>query len=350
MSNITIFLDGQKVEARPGMSVLEAALAAGIYIPNLCADPDLRPFGACRACVVEIEGMRGLPASCSVTAASGMVIRTDTPLVEKTRRTVLELLLADHPEECLSCPKNNRCSLQTAAAYVGVREHRFPRTMREIPIDDSNPFFTYNMNKCILCGKCVRACDELQGLANVTFMNRGFATKVGFFMDRRVLDSPCESCGQCEAKCPVGAISVKGYQHPTRKIRTVCSYCGVGCGLLLHVRGTKVVGAEGDRESPVSHGSLCVKGRFGHDYVNHADRLSSPLIRKDGELVETGWEEALELVSSRLAEYAWRPEGSTSASFAGLSSAKCTNEENYLFQKFARAVMGTNSVDHCARV
>ncbi len=347
------------------MTVLQAALAAGIYIPNLCADPDLRPFGACRLCIVEVDGIRGLPASCTVPVSDGMVVRTETPIVETTRRTLVELLLADHPDNCLSCSKNNRCSLQTAAAFVGVRDAHFPQTIRDIPVDDSNPFFTYDMRKCILCGKCVRVCDEVQGLGAINFINRGYATKIGTYMNQPIIDSLCESCGQCEAKCPVGAITVKNYQQPTRKVKTVCSYCGVGCGLLLHVRGSKVIGAEGDRENPVNRGSLCVKGRFGTDFVNHGDRLTRPLVRKDGQLVETSWEEALEVVASKLAQYA-RPAdlaaaepvggiprasgGSNGVPFAALASAKCTNEENYLFQKFARGVMGTNSVDHCARV
>ncbi len=349
MSNINLTIDGHQIEARPGMTVLEAALEAGIYIPNLCADPDLRAYGACRACIVEIDGMRGLPASCTVRVAEGMKVRTETPLVDMTRRTVVELLLSDHPDDCLTCPKNQRCSLQKVAAYVGVRDHRFAKTTRDLPVDSSNPFFTYDMNKCILCGKCVRVCDEVQGLGAISFVNRGYATKVGTFMDRPIVDSVCESCGQCEAKCPVGAITVKNYQEPTRRVKTVCSYCGVGCGLLLQVRGSKVVGAEGDHESPVSHGSLCVKGRFGTDFINHSERLTKPLVRKDGQLVESTWEEALEIVSSRLAGYA-QPGGDGSAPFATLASAKCTNEENYLLQKFTRAVMGTNNIDHCARV
>ncbi|MHB1162430.1 MAG: 2Fe-2S iron-sulfur cluster-binding protein, partial [Chloroflexota bacterium] len=174
MSTINLTIDGHEIEARPGMTVLEAALAAGIYIPNLCADPDLQPFGACRLCIVEIDGIRGLPASCIVPARDGMVVRSDTPLVETTRRTLVELLLADHPDSCLTCSKNQRCSLQTVAAYVGAREGRYPRTTRVLPVDDSNPFFTYDMNRCILCGKCVRVCDELQGLGAITFTNRGY--------------------------------------------------------------------------------------------------------------------------------------------------------------------------------
>ena len=349
MSTISFSIDGHKIESRPGVTVLEAALEAGIYIPNLCADPDLRPFGACRLCIVEIEGMRGLPASCTVTVADGMKVRTDTPLVEATRRTEVELLLADHPDDCLSCPKNTRCELQRVAAYVGARADRFPKTTRGLPVDDSNPFLRYDMNKCVLCGKCVRVCDEVQGLGAISFVNRGYSTRIGTFMGQPMIDSLCESCGQCEAKCPVGAITVKSYRQPTRKVKTVCGYCGVGCGLLLQVRGSKVIGAEGDRESPVSHGSLCVKGRFGTEFIHHRDRLTRPLVKKEGRLVESSWEEALEVVASRLAEYA-RPGGAGESPFATLASAKCTNEENYLLQKFTRAVMGTNSIDHCARL
>jgi formate dehydrogenase (NADP+) alpha subunit len=342
-------VDGRDVRAKPGATVLEAALAAGIYIPNLCADPDLQPFGACRLCIVEIDGIRGLPASCTVKASQGMVVRSETPLVERTRRSIVELLLADHPANCLTCGKNGRCSLQTVAAYTGVRPNRFPETTRSLPVDDSNPFFTYDPNKCILCGKCVRVCDEVQGLGGVTWVNRGYATRVGTFLNKPLAESICESCGQCEAKCPVGAITTKAYRQPTRTVKTVCPYCGVGCGVVLQVRGSRVVGAEGDYESPVSHGSLCVKGRFGMDFIHHPDRLSKPLVRKDGRLEETSWDKALDLVATRLAGYA-RAGGEGGSPFAALASAKCTNEENYLFQKFARAVMGSNSIDHCARV
>lgn len=349
MSTVSIKVDGQKITARQGMTVLEAALGAGIYIPNLCADPDLRAYGACRLCVVEIDGMRGLPACCTVPVAEGMAVRTETPLVQMTRRAIVELLLADHPDNCINCVKNNRCALQRVAAYVGVRENRYPKTARVLPVDDSSPFFTYDPNKCVLCGKCVRVCDEIQGLGNITWVNRGYATRVGTFMDRPIAQSLCESCGQCESKCPVGALTAKGYQQPTRKVETVCPYCGVGCGLLLHVRGSRVVGAEGNRASPVNHGSLCVKGRFGMDFVNHPERLSRPLVRRNGHLVETDWEDALETLSSRLAEYA-TPGGEGGSPFAALASAKCTNEANYILQKFVRAVMGSNSIDHCARV
>ena len=349
MSAVNITIDGYEVKAWPGATVLEAALAAGIYIPNLCADRDLEPFGACRLCVVEIDGMRGLPASCSVKVSDGMAVRTDTTLVERTRRTLVELLLADHPADCLTCSKNSRCSLQTVAAYVGVRGNRYPVTTRTLPLDESNPFFTYDPNKCILCGRCVRVCDEIQGVGAVTWINRGYATKVGTFMDRPIRESTCESCGQCEAKCPVGAITARGYQQPTRRVRTICPYCGAGCGMVLDVRGTRVVGAEGDPESPVSGGSLCVKGRFGIDYIHSPERLSSPLVKRHGEFTKATWDEALDLVSSRLAAYAC-PGGEGGSQFAALASAKCTNEENYLFQKFTRAVMGTNSIDHCARV
>lgn len=349
MSTVNITIDGYRVEARPGATVLEAALSAGIYIPNLCDDPDLEPFGACRLCIAEIEGMRGLPASCTVKVLDGMVVRTDTPLVERTRRTLVELLLADHPADCLACPKNNRCSLQAVAAYVGVRANRYPVTARRLPIDETSPFFAYDPNKCILCGRCVRVCDEIQGLGALTWVNRGYATRVGTFMEKPIRESICESCGQCEAKCPVGALAAKGYQQPTRRVRTVCPYCGVGCGLILDVRGSRVVGAEGDRASPVSGGSLCVKGRFGMGFIHSPDRLSSPLMKRHGEFVEATWDEALDLVSTQLAAYA-RREGDVEAPFAALASAKCTNEENYLFQKFTRAVMGTNDIDHCARV
>ena len=267
MSTVELKVDGQKISARQGMTVLEAALAAGVYIPNLCADPDLRAFGACRLCVVEIDGIRGLPASCTVPVSEGMVVRTETPLVQMTRRAIVELLLADHPENCINCAKNNRCALQTVAAFVGVRENRYPKTTRKLPVDDSSPFFTYDPNKCVLCSKCVRVCDEIQGLGNLTWVNRGYATRVGTFLERPIAQSMCESCGQCEAKCPVGAITAKGYQQPNRKVKTICPYCGVGCTLELHVQDNRIVKVTSPFDADVTRGNLCIKGRFATTYV-----------------------------------------------------------------------------------
>ena len=344
METITLNIDGVEVKAKRGATVLEAAQEAGIYIPTLCWDADLEPYGACRLCVVEIEGMRGLPTACTTPATDGMVVHTETTQVDRVRRTTVELLIADHPTDCLTCPKNQRCDLQKIAAYLGIEELRFRKTTRELPIDKSNPFFDRDMNMCILCGKCVRTCDEILGIGAITFAFRGYASEIAAFGDKPILESNCVSCGECVVRCPVGALSPKKVIQPTREVKTICPYCGVGCGIYLGLRGGEVVSVEGDRENLSNKGKLCVKGRFSiADFVNHAERLTTPLIRKNGELTEASWDEALDLVASKLARY-------KDEKFAAISSAKGTNEENYLIQKFARAVMGTNNIDHCARL
>jgi len=343
LDKIKLTINGQVVEARKGMMVLEAAEAAGIYIPTLCSDPDLEPYAACRLCVVEIEGRRGLVTACTMPAADGMVVHTETPAVNKVRQTTVELLIADHPSDCLTCPKNQQCDLQKVAAYLGITQQRFRKTTRLLPVDTSNPFFDRDPNYCILCGKCVRICEEVLGVGAITLAFRGYASKVATFDDGPLLDSNCVSCGECVAHCPVGALAVKDAKPPTREVATTCPYCGVGCGIYLGIRNEQVIGVRGNREG-VNKGSLCVKGRFGiAEFVHHPERLTTPLIRRNGELTEASWDEALDLVASKLAQYS--PD-----EVAVVSSAKCTNEENYVIQKLARVVLGTNNVDHCARL
>ena len=348
---IQLTIDGRSVEITRGATILDAAEAAGVYIPTLCADEDLRPFGACRLCLVEVEGDRRpvLPA-CSTPAANDMVVTTSSPLIDKLRRNIVELMLSDHPDDCLTCPQNNRCELQKVAAYVGVREIRFTGDKRHYTIDDSNPFFERDLERCILCGKCVRVCDEVQGRSAIHFAYRGLETKIATVLDLPLQQSVCESCGQCVAKCPTGALRSKISLQvglPTGETKTVCSYCGVGCGLMLQTRDNRIIGVEGDHDNPANWGRLCVKGTYGYEYVHHPDRLTSPLIREAGELREATWDEALDLVVDKLAAVA---ETAGPDAVAFLSSAKCTNEENYLLQKLSRAVIGTNNVDHCARL
>jgi formate dehydrogenase alpha subunit len=368
VATIRLTIDGQELKAKQGMTVLEAAQSAGIYIPTLCADPDLAPYGGCRLCVVEIEGMRGLPTACTTPATDGMVVHTKTPAVDEVRRTTISLLLADHPSECLicdrrkrcgpldiclrnvavtercvTCAKNEHCQLQEVVDYLGITELPFRRTTRSYPVDNSNPFFYRDLNKCILCGKCVRVCDEVLGVGAVAIVNRGYVSKIATFGDRPILESNCVSCGECVAHCPVGALMPKEEEFPAEEVPTTCVYCGVGCGLYLGTCDGEIVGVRGKKEDTVNNGFLCVKGRYGFSFVNHPDRLKSPLIKKDGEFVEASWDEALELAADKLKSY--KPD-----EVAVISSAKCTNEENYLVQKLARAALKTNSVDHCARL
>jgi len=344
MQKITLTIDGQEIEAKRGMTVLEAAQAAGIYIPTLCYDPDLEPYGGCRLCVVEIEKMRGLPTACTTPATDGMVVHTNTPAVNSVRRSVIDLLIADHPADCLTCPKNQRCDLQKVAAYLGITERRFPTVDRELPADTSNPFFKLDRNYCILCGKCVRTCDEVTVNNAIEIVSRGYPSRVSTFGDKPLLESICQSCGECVIRCPVAALIPKNFPQPTREIATTCPYCGVGCGMYLGIRDDRVVSIRGNRESPANKGKLCVKGRFGvAEFIHHPDRLTTPLIRRNGKLTEATWNEALDLVTSKLASY-------KADDVAVISSAKCTNEDNYVIQKFARAVLGTNNIDHCARL
>jgi len=338
-------IDGQTVQAEEGMSILEAAQANEIYIPHLCHHPDLVPVGACRVCGVEVDGGR-MVMSCMTPALEGMDVRTDSPDIYAARKVTMDLLIADHHMDCLACEAADDCELLTVSAYLGIKPDQgtgLRKMGRGLPLDTSNPFFQFDPNKCILCGICVRTCEEIVGLGALGYINRGFKTVVGTFGDKGFVDSICESCGECVTRCPVGALVPKMPQMAAREVRTTCAYCGVGCGIYFGVRGDRIVSARADRESPPNMGSLCVKGRYGFNFVNHPDRLTTPLIKKDGEFVEASWEEALDLIAKKFKK-------SKGKKFAALTSAKCTNEDNYLVQKFTRAVMRTNTIDHCARL
>jgi len=352
MDKITLTIDGKRISVNKDATVFQAAKAAGISIPNLCYRDDLKPTGACRICLVEVEGARTLLPSCSYPVSPGMVVRTNTPRVLNARKIVIELILSDHPFACMTCEKSGSCKLEQYAYELGVRSSRYEGEQHHYPIDISNPFIGRDYNKCILCGRCVTACNEVQRWEAIDFIGRGFSTKIGTAYDRGLQDSSCVFCGQCVEVCPVGALVEKsrlrkGREWELKKVDTVCSYCGVGCNLKLHVKDNAIVKVTSDRNSPVNKGKLCVKGRFGFDYVHHPDRLQNPLIREDGELKRASWNKALNLVASRLTEI---KEKYGPDSIAFLSSAKCTNEENYLLQKFARTVIGTNNIDHCARL
>ena len=370
MTTCTITIDHKKVEVLAGSTILDAARKAGVYIPTLCDDPLLKPFGACRLCIVEVEGYRGLPTACSTPVAEGMIVRTSSPAIETNRRTTMNLLLSDHPLECLHCVKNTRCDLQSVAAYVGVHDQPYQGERRAYDLDESNAFYGRDLEKCILCGKCVRACDELQGRQAIHFGYRGFATKITTPYDLPMWDSTCESCGRCVDMCPTAALydkATKKHGLPTGETKTICPYCGVGCSLILATRHGEIIGARGSRENSVNAGHTCVKGRYGWEYVQHPDRVKKPRVRKyllDGQpkpiggkklpadsdqwdWVETDWATALDVTARKLGEI----RAAHSADSIGiLTSAKCLNEENYLMNKLARQVIGTNNLDHCARL
>jgi len=365
VKKLNLNIDGQEVAVTPGTSVLDAARKAGIYIPTLCDDPYLEPYGACRLCIVKIDGIRGLPTSCTTPCEPGMVVVTEDEEIARVRRGIIELALADHPAECYTCMKSEDCELLHVAAYLGVEKRALERLHRRtevVPVDTSNPAFDFDPNKCILCGKCVRVCREIAGIGAIDFAQRGYQSRVSTFAGKAWGFTICQSCGECVERCPTGALMPKRVIIPQREVKTLCPFCGVGCPIVVGVRGKDIVRVKADPESSVSRGGLCVKGRFGYDFVNHPDRLTRPLVRKEGVPRSAGltekisaedifrpaeWDEAFDLTVDGLARIR---ESSGSEALGVLSSAKCTNEENYLIQKFARAVLGTNNIDHCARL
>ncbi len=341
---LNLKIDGREVTVEKGKTVLDACRTAGVHVPTLCADPNLEPYGGCRLCIVKADGLRGLPTACTTPATEGMSVTTDDPEILDVRQWTMQLLLSDHPEDCESCKQSGRCQLQDVAEHLGVRERVLQPMEREAKIDDSNACYSIDMSKCILCGLCVRACAEIQHLGAIDLVKRGYESAVEPFGGGPMKDSICESCGECVERCPTGALVPRGHLKPEREASTVCPYCGTGCRIILGVQGETIVSASGDKDSPVSNGRLCVKGRFGSfEFVSHPDRLKTPLVKTADGFREASWEEALDRVASELKKY----RGDT---FGGLSSAKVTNEDNYVFQKFVRAAMGTNSVDHCARL
>ncbi len=349
---IALAIDGVESVARRGMSVLEVCRENDIWLPTLCHDPRLEPYGACRLCIVEIRGMADFPLSCATPAEEGMDIRTDTIELAEMRRTILELLLSDHPLDCLTCESAGQCELQEIAYRLRVERSPFDGEQHDHIIEDDNPVILRDLGKCIQCGRCIRICAEVQGVHVYDWAGRGFTAVATTPFDRPLAATDCEFCGQCVSTCPTGAITermgrFRGRWWERTRTETVCGYCGVGCTVSLEVKDGLVVGATAPIGEGVNDGNLCLKGRFGYDFINHPDRLTTPLVRRDGVLQPATWDEALELVAPRLT--AIRDEHGPDA-VAGLASAKCTNEENYLFQKLMRAGVGTNNVDHCARL
>jgi predicted molibdopterin-dependent oxidoreductase YjgC len=352
MTEISMTIDGRAVQVQEGITIFEAARRAGIHIPHLCYHEDLSPTTGCRLCVVEVEGARTLVASCAYPVAPQMVVRTDTPRVRQARRLVIELLLSDHPYDCMTCEKSGSCALEKYAYIFGIRKPRFAGDQHDYPLRGANPFFERDYNKCILCGRCVTVCHEIQYCEAVDYSKRGFSTKIAASFDRSMQESPCVFCGNCVSVCPVGALSVKagrfqGREWELKKVPTICSYCGVGCTLVLNVKDDKILKVTSDRELGINRGWTCVKGRFGFDYVHSPDRLTQPLVKENGRFRTASWAEALDRVSGELKRIQ-RQHGPEAIGV--LVSAKCTNEENYLLQKMARAALGTNNVDHCARL
>jgi len=373
---VKVTIDNKTIEVAEGTTVLEAARMLNIQIPTLCHHPKLTPFGGCRMCIVEVKGVPRPLTSCTTPVSEGMEVTTSSPAIEDLRRTVLELILSDHPNDCMICEKAGDCTLQELAYFYGIKENRFAGERRVYEKRDGNPFIERDMEKCILCGRCVKVCDEVQGVEAVDFTYRGFKSKICPPFEK---DLKCEFCGQCVAVCPTGALTgkmwaLRGRQKDIKEVDTTCAYCGTGCNITLHVRANEVIRVT-SKEDKWNEGWLCVKGRFGYTFINSPDRLTKPMIKiknKEGSRVqgfkdsseqlgpsaprpldpfsnfkEVSWDEALDYIAQRLKEIKGKhgPDA-----IAGLSSARCTTEENYLFQKFVRAGLGTNNIDHCARL
>lgn len=326
------------------------------HIPTLCDAPNLDPFGSCRVCSVEVgffeDGPFKVQASCHTPVIPGSIILTNSERITKLRKNIIELVLTDHPLDCLTCEVNNNCELQTVAAQVGIRDVRYPEGKNHLDRekDLSHPYMTMDLSKCINCYRCVRACDEVQGEMVLSMSGRGFDSKIIKGYDQSFFESDCVSCGACAQACPTSAISdifESKSIHYDKKVRTVCTYCGVGCNLEVAVVNDKVKSIQAPYDAEVNQGHTCLKGRFAFSFYNHPDRITTPLIRRNGELVPASWQEAYQFIASELQRIKVHH---GSDAIAGISSARCTNEENYLMQKFIRAVIGTNNIDCCARV
>jgi len=348
-----ITIDGQEMAAEENRTILEAAQAGGVHVPTLCYHPRLPSTGGCRVCVVEVEGARALLPSCATPVdRDGMVVHTKSERVLRARKLTVELLLASGNHDCPNCHSNGFCELQDLAYELDIEHPRFPIESPEHPSDHTNPMIVRDLNKCVLCGRCVRGCQDVQVNQVINFGFRGPDSKIVTGGDEDYSESECVFCGECVQLCPVGAISERqrirhGKAWEENHVRTVCTYCGTGCVVKLHTIGGRVVRVTGDEEAAVNQGSLCVKGRFGYDFIYHQDRLTTPLIREGDHFRRAGWDEALNLVAAKFSEI---KEEEGADALAGLSSARVTNEENYLFMKFMRAVVGTQNVDHCARL
>ncbi|HUN47033.1 MAG TPA: 2Fe-2S iron-sulfur cluster-binding protein, partial [Stellaceae bacterium] len=353
-SMVTLEIDGESVTVPAGTSVMRAAMERGVQVPKLCATDSLEPFGSCRLCLVEIEGRRGTPASCTTPVEAGMKVRTQSPKLAKLRRNTMELYISDHPLDCLTCAANGDCELQDMAGAVGLREVRYGYDGANHLVaekDASNPYFTFDPAKCIVCSRCVRACEEVQGTFALTVDGRGFASVISAG-NQDFIDSECVSCGACVQACPTATLMEKSVieaGQPEHSVITTCAYCGVGCSFKAEMKGNQVVNMVPYKDGKANHGHSCVKGRFAWGYATHKDRILKPMIRAKitDPWREVTWEEAIGHAASEFK----RIQGKYGVdSIGGITSSRCTNEETFLVQKLVRAGFGTNNVDTCARV
>ena len=355
---IDLTIDGYSVSVPKGTSLMRAAVQAGIQVPKLCATDSLEPFGSCRLCLVEVEGRKGTPASCTTPVEAGMVVHTQTPKLQEIRKGVMELYISDHPLDCLTCSANGNCELQTQAGVVGLRNVRYGVGEKagahhcDLEKDESNPYFTYDPSKCIVCNRCVRACEETQGTFALTISGRGFDSRVSAGQDQKFMDSDCVSCGACVEACPTATLQEKSIielGQPEHSVITTCAYCGVGCGFKAEMKGNTVVRMVPWKDGKANEGHSCVKGRFAWGYATHKDRITKPMIRSKitDPWKEVGWDEAIAFAADKFKSIQ-KKHGKDSV--GGITSSRCTNEEVYLVQKLVRAAFGTNNVDTCARV
>ncbi len=363
---VTLTIDGKSVTVPEGTSIMRAAMEAGTEIPKLCATDSIKAFGSCRLCVIEVEGRYGTPASCTTPVAPGISVKTQTPRLAAIRRGVMELYISDHPLDCLTCAANGDCELQDMAGAVGLRDvrygydganHVFARNNGEAnfdwkPKDESNPYFTYDPSKCIVCNRCVRACEEVQGTFALTISGRGFDSRVSAGMDEAFMESECVSCGACVQACPTATLtekSVIAIGQPEHSEITTCAYCGVGCTFKAEMRGEEVVRMVPWKDGKANHGHSCIKGRFAYGYAHHGDRITKPMIRETiaQPWREVSWEEAIAFAADRLKA---TQEKYGKNSLGVITSSRCTNEESYLVQKLARQGFRNNNTDTCARV
>lgn len=373
MAENMFWLNGNQVKFKPGQTILEAAEEFGVVIPTLCHLKGATPTGACRICIVEVEGARNLPPSCSTPVTSGMKVLTESPKVVEARKTILELMLSSGNHNCAAvsatnwtefqchvhqedntselCPVWGDCKLQDLAFQYQVKSDRFAPNKTKYPVETVSPMIVRDFSRCILCGRCVQACNEVQVNRAISFGYRGANSKVVASGDRPLMSSDCVFCGECVQACPVGALVEKKARYTwrpwkTTKVRTTCPYCGVGCQQLLHVQDGKIVKVTGVEDAEPNQGRLCVKGRFGYDFIYSEDRLKTPLIKENGSFREASWDEALDLVADKIKEVI---KTSGPDALAGVSCARSINEDSYQMQKLFRAAIGTNNIDHCAR-
>ena len=352
---VTLTIDGSQVTVPVGTSVMRAAAENAINIPKLCATDSLEPFGSCRLCLVEIEGRRGYPASCTTPVEAGMVVRTQSSKLQQLRKGVMELYISDHPLDCLTCPANGNCELQDMAGVTGLREVRYGyegANHLQLKKDESNPYFTFDSSKCIVCNRCVRACEETQGTFALTISGRGFDARVAASQGDSFMESECVSCGACVEACPTATLTEKSViwlGQGEHKVTTTCAYCGVGCSLDAEMKGNEVVRMVPTKNGKANEGHACVKGRFAWGYATHKDRITKPMIRAKitDPWREVSWDEALDYAAS---EFKRIQAKHGIDAIGGIVSSRCTNEEGYLVQKLVRAAFGNNNVDTCARV